>query len=169
MKHKKFEFMSHALLGYATVGVAASSPPIILTFVSHFKRTSKVRVNRFQVNFFLWVCFAPFVELLAYFAATPESTKSAVDIFAWWIYTPLGLGFLILCVIAIMIAYKREYLLRTETEHAANTVGLTEFSGFVLNNAQSLRVIAAFVVAVGGGLLTIIGYCVASVLFVFIA
>ena len=161
--------MSNTIFAIATVAVAALSPPLMLSYAPYFKRTSKARVKRFQVNFLLWTLFAPMVALVAYFLNTPQTTKAAIAIFDWWIFTSIGLGCLILCLITIIVAYKRDDPLRSQDEHDANTLALMEFSGFVLNNAQSLWVIAGFLVAAGGDLATIIGYGVVSVMLVFVA
>ena len=161
--------MSNAILGFATVGFAACCPPLILTFAPHFRRTSKARVRRFLTNFILWTIFAPVVALAAFFFQTEESTKAAVEILEWWIYTSVGLGCLILCLITIVVAYKRDDPKRSQAEQDKNTMALMEFSGFVLNNAQSLWVIAGVFVAAGGDLITTIGYGVTSIALVFIA
>ena len=72
-------------------------------------------------------------------------------------------------LITLIVSYKNHEVQRTEAERDFNAMALTEFSGFVLNNAQSLWVIAAFLVAAGGDLATTIGYGVVSMAMVFIA
>jgi hypothetical protein len=117
----------------------------------------------------LWIIFAPIVAMAAHFFQTDATTRVAIEIFDWWIYTSIGLACLILLLITLIISYKNHEVQRTDAERDFNAMALTEFSSFVLNNAQSLWVIAAFLVAMGGDLATTIGYCVVSIAMVFIA
>ncbi len=126
-------------------------------------------MRRFVLNFVIWLTFAPIVVLGAAFMMTPETTQAALEIFNWWGYTSLGVCCLVLLIITIIIAYKREDSSRPAEVHAFNTLALAEISGFVLNNAQSLWVIAGFLVAAGGDILTVVGYAALSVGMVFIA
>ncbi len=161
--------MSQAVVGFVVVTIAALAPQLALSFAPYFKRTNKERVRRFHANFVLWVIFAPIVALAAHFLQTEATTKAAIEIFDWWIYTSVGLACLILLLITLIVSYKNHDVPRTQAARDFNAMALTEFSGFVLNNAQSLWVIAAFLVAAGGDLTTTIGYCVVSVAMVFVA
>ena len=161
--------MSGAIIGFVVVALAALAPQLALSFAPYFKRTNKARVRRFHANFVLWLIFAPIVALAAHFLQTDATTQAAIDIFDWWIYTAIGLACLILLLITLIVSYKNHDVRRTDAERDFNAMALTEFSGFVLNNAQSLWVIAAFLVAAGGDLATTVGYCVVSVAMVFVA
>jgi hypothetical protein len=161
--------MNNAVVGFVAVAVAALAPQLALSFAPYFKRTDKDRVRRFHANFVLWIIFAPIVALAAHFLQTDATTKAAIEIFDWWIYTSIGLACLILLLITLIVSYKNHDVARTQSQRDFNAMALTEFSGFVLNNAQSLWVIAAFLVAAGGDLTTTIGYCVVSVAMVFVA
>jgi len=161
--------MSSALFGSFVVAVAALTPQLMLSFAPYFKRTNKDRVRRFHANFVLWIIFAPIIALAAHFLQTYATTKAALEIFDWWIYTSVGLACLILLLITLIVSYKNHEVQRTEAERDFNAMALTEFSSFVLNNAQSLWIIAAFLVAADGDLATIIGYCLVSIAMVFIA
>ena len=161
--------MSSALFGSFVVAVAALPPQLMLSFAPYFKRTNKDRVRRFHANFVLWIIFAPIIALAAHFLQTDATTKAALEIFDWWIYTSVGLACLILLLITLIVSYKNHEVQRTEAEQDFNAMALTEFSSFVLNNAQSLWIIAAFLVAADADLATIIGYCVVSIAMVFIA
>lgn len=161
--------MSSAIVGFVVVAVAALAPQLALSFAPYFKRTNKFRVRRFHANFILWVIFSPIVALAAHFLQTDATTKVAIEIFDWWIYTSIGLACLILLLITLIVSYKNHEVQRTEAEREFNAMALTEFASFVLNNGQSLWVIAAFLVAAGGELATTVGYCVVSMAMVFIA
>ncbi len=161
--------MSSAIVGFIVVSVAALLPQSVLSFAPYFKRTNKDRVRRFHANFVLWIIFAPIVALAAHFLQTDAATQAAIEIFDWWIYTSIGLACLILLLITLIVSYKNHEVRRTDAERDFNAMALTEFSGFVLNNAQSLWVIAAFLVAAGGDLATTIGYGVVSIAMVFVA
>ena len=161
--------MSSAVVGFVVVAVAALMPQLTLSFAPYFKRTNQTRVRRFHANFVLWIIFAPIVALAAHFLQTDATTKAAIEIFDWWIYTSIGLACLILLLITLIISYKNHEVQRSEAERDFNAMALTEFSSFVLNNAQSLWVIAAFLVAAGGDLATTIGYAVVSIAMVFVA
>jgi len=161
--------MSSAIVGFVVVAVAVLAPQLALSFAPYFKRTNTARVRRFHANCVLWIIFAPIVALATYFLQTDATTKAALEIFDWWIYTSIGLACLILLLITLIISYKNHDVQRTQAAREFNAMALTEFSGFVLNNAQSLWVIAAFLVAAGGDLATTVGYCVVSIAMVFIA
>ena len=161
--------MSSALFGFFVVALAALTPPLALSFAPYFKRTDKKRVRRFHANFVLWVIFAPIVALAAHFSLTDAMTKAALEIFDWWIYTSIGLACLILLLITLIVSYKNHDMQRTEAVRDFNAMALTEFSSFVLNNAHSLWVIAAFLAAAGSDFATIIAYCVISIAMVCIA
>ncbi len=161
--------MSNAVVGFVVVAVAALAPQLTLSFAPYFKRTNMDRVRRFHANFVLWIIFAPIVALAAHFLQTDATTRAALEIFDWWIYTSVGLACLILLLITLIVSYKNHDAARSQATRDFNAMALTEFSGFVLNNAQSLWVIAAFLVAAGGDLATTIGYGVMSVAMVFIA
>ena len=161
--------MSNAVVGFVVVAVAALAPQLTLSLVLYFKRINKDRVRRFHANFVLWIIFAPIVALAAHFLQTDATTSAAIEIFDWWIYTSIGLACLILLLITLIVSYKNHAVARTQAERDFNAMALTEFSSFVLNNAQSLWVIAAFLVAVGGDLATTMAYCVVSVAMVFAA
>lgn len=161
--------MSNAVVGFVVVAIAALAPPLTLSFAPYFKRTNKDRVRRFHANFVLWIIFAPIVAMAAHFLQTDATTKAAIEIFDWWIYTSIGLACLILLLITLIVSYKNHDIPRTQAAREFNAMALTEFSSFVLNNAQSLWVIAAFLVAAGGDLLTTVGYGVVSVAMVFVA
>lgn len=155
--------------GSFVVAVSALTPQLMLSFAPYFKRTNQERVRRFHANFVLWIIFAPIIALAAHFLQTDATTKAALEIFDWWIYTSVGLACLILLLITLIVSYKNHEVQRTDAERDFNAMALTEFSSFVLNNAQSLWIIAAFLVAADGDLATIIGYCVVSIAMVFIA
>ena len=161
--------MSNAVVGFVVVAVAALAPQLTLSLVLYFKRINKDRVRRFHANFVLWIIFAPIVALAAHFLQTDATIKAAIEIFDWWIYTSIGLACLILLLITLIVSYKNHEVQRTEAEREFNAMALTEFASFVLNNGQSLWVIAAFLVAAGGELATTVGYCVVSMAMVFIA
>jgi hypothetical protein len=161
--------MSNAVVGFLVVAVAATVPQLTLLLAPYFKRTNKERVRRFHANFVLWVIFAPIVALAAHFLQTDATTRAALEIFDWWIYTSVGLACLILLLITLIVSYKNHDVPRTQAARDFNAMALTEFSGFVLNNAQSLWVIAAFFVAVGGNIATTISYCVVSAAMVLVA
>ncbi len=161
--------MSRAIVGFVVVAVAALAPQLTLSFAPYFKRANAARVRRFHANFVLWIIFAPIVALATYFLQTDATTKAALEIFDWWIYTSVGLACMILLLITLIISYKNHDMQRTQAAREFNAMALTEFSGFVLNNAQSLWVISAFLVAAGGDLATTIAYCVVSIAMVFIA
>jgi len=132
--------MSSALFGFFVVALAALAPPLALSFAPYFKRTNKERVRRFHANFVLWVIFAPIVALAAYFSLTDATTKAALEIFDWWIYTSIGLACLILLLITLIVSYKNHDMQRTEAVRNFNAMALTEFSSFVLNWQQSLPI-----------------------------
>ena len=161
--------MRSAVVGFVVVTVAALAPQLTLSFTPYFKRTNKARVRRFHANFVWWAIFAPIVALAAHFLQTDATMKAAIEIFDWWIYTSIGLACLILLLITLIVSYKNHEVRRSDTERDFNAMALTEFSSFVLNNAQSLWVIAAFLVAAGGDLATIICYGMVSIAMVFIA
>ena len=161
--------MSSAAVGFGVVAVAAIMPQLLLSFVPYFKRTSRARVRRFNANFVLWVIFAPIVALAAHFLQTDATTKAAIEIFDWWIYTSIGLACLILLLITLIVSYKNHDVPRTEAARDFNAMALAEFSSFVLNNAQSLWVIAAFLAAADGDLATLMSYGAVSIAMVFIA
>jgi Ca2+/Na+ antiporter len=161
--------MRSAIVGFVVVAFAALAPQFALSFVPYFKRKNKARVGRFHANFVLWMIFAPIVALAAHFLQTDATTKAAIEIFDWWIYTSIGLACLILLLITLIVSYKNHEVQRTDAERDFNAMALTEFSSFVLNNAQSLWVIAAFLVAAGGDLATTFGYGVVSIAMVFVA
>jgi len=161
--------MSSAIVGFVVVAGAALAPQLTLSFAPYFKRTNKARVLRFHANFALWIIFAPIVALAAHFLQADATTKAAIEIFDWWIYTSIGLACLILLLITLIVSYKNHEVRRTDAERDFNAMALTEFASFVLNNAQSLWVIAAFLVAAGGDLVTTSGYCVVSMAMVFVA
>ena len=157
------------MIGFVVVAVAALTPQFVLLIAPYFNRTNKLRVRRFHANFVLWITFAPIIALAAHFLQTDATNKAALEIFDWWIYTSIGLACLILLLITLIVSYKNHEVQRTDAERDFNAMALTEFSGFALNNAQSLWVIAAFLVAAGGDLATTIGYGVVSIAMVFIA
>ena len=161
--------MSGTVIGFVVVAVAALAPQLTLSFAPYFKRTNQARVRRFHANFVLWIIFAPIIALAAHFLQTDAMTRAAVEIFDWWIYTSIGLACLILLLITLIVSYKNHDVQRTEAEQVFNAMALTEFSIFVLNNGQSLWVIAAFLVVAGSDLTTIVSYCVVSMAMVFIA
>ena len=161
--------MGRAILGFFLVTVAAVAPSLIFSLAPYFKRTDAVRVRRFRANFILWLVFAPIVAMVVYFLRTEAAIKAALEIFDWWLFTSIGLACLVLCLITLVIACKRDDPLRTQAAQEINAVALTEFSSFVLNNGQSLWVIAAFLVAAGGELATTVAYCIVSVVMTFIA
>ena len=161
--------MSSAIFAFFVVALAALTPPLALSFAPYFKRTNKERVRRFHANFLLWVIFAPIVALAAHFSLTDAMTKAALEIFDWWIYTSIGLACLILLLITLIVSYKNHETPRTDAVRDFNAMALTEFSSFVLNNAHSLWVIAAFLAVADGDFATIFAYCVVSIAMVCIA
>ena len=167
--HFLVDFMSSAILGFFAVAVAALTPPLAMSFAPYFKRTNKDRVRRFRANFVLWIIFAPIAALAAHFSLTEATTKAALEIFDWWIYTSIGLACLILLLITLIVSYKNHDMQRTEAVRDFNAMALTEFSSFVLNNAHSLWAIAAFLAAADSDLATIIAYCAVSIAMVCIA